>query len=262
MFKIVSVLLAIYLIIAIGFYLLQDKFIFQSKKLKKEYAFQFDQSFEEYFIKTEGGESLNAVLFRATIPSKGLILYFHGNADNLQRWGLYAIDFTQLGYDILMVDYRGYGKSGGQPSENELYKDAQVVLNWSRKNIPFAKLIIYGRSLGSAVASHLASENTPDLLILETPFDQIKSVVYPPIRPILSLLPTRNEFPNNLFIQKVKCKKIIFQGTNDWIVPLSSAMKLKPLLSNEDKFFVIEGGGHKNLRDFKEYHKALAKVLN
>lgn len=262
LFWIVGILLVVYLVISVVFYFFQDKFIFQPKKLAKEYVFQFNQPFEEHFIKTEDDETLNALLFRSSTPSKGLVLYFHGNAGNLQRWGQYAIDFTKLGYDILMIDYRSYGKSSDKPSETNLYTDAQVVLDWSRKNITFTRLIIYGRSLGSAVASHLASENNPDLLILETPFDEIKSVVYPPIRSILSLLPTRNYFPNNLHIQKVKCQKIIFHGTKDWVVPFSSALKLKPLLSGEDKFFIIEGGGHKNLRDFPEYHKAFAEILN
>jgi uncharacterized protein len=262
LFKIAGILLTAYLIISIGFYVFQEKFIFQPKKLAKDYSFQLNQPFTEHFIKTEDGETLNAILFKSPTPSKGFILYFHGNAGNLQRWGQYAIDFTQLGYDVLMIDYRGYGKSTGTPSEKDFYQDAQTVLNWSKENIPFTQLIIYGRSLGSAVASHLASENTPALLILETPFDEIKSVVYSPIRPIVSLLPSRNHFPNNIFLQKVKCKKVIFHGTNDWVVPFSSAMKLKPLLSSEDKFFVIEGGGHKNLRDFEKYQKALAEVLN
>jgi uncharacterized protein len=257
-----GILLIVYLTLSIGFYLLQDKFIFQPKKLEQGYAFQFNQPFEEHFIKTEDGETLNALMFRSSIPSKGFILYFHGNAGNLQRWGQYAIDFTQLGYDILMIDYRGYGKSTGKPSEAGFYNDAQVVLDWSRKNIPFTRLIIYGRSLGSAVASQLATKNTLDLLILETPFDEFKSVIYPPIRPLLALFPLRSHFPNNIFLPKVKCKKIIFHGTNDWVVPYSSALKLKSLLSNEDRFFTIEGGSHKNLRDFKEYRRALSEVLN
>jgi uncharacterized protein len=262
LFKVAAILLAAYLIISIGFYVFQEKFIFQPKKLAKDYPFQFDQSFTEHFIKTDDGEVLNALLFKSPTTSKGFILYFHGNAGSLQRWGQYAIDFTQLGYDILMIDYRGYGKSTSTPSEKDLYRDAQTVLNWSKENIPFTRLIIYGRSLGSAVASQLATKHTPDLLILETPFDEFKSVVYAPIRPLLTLLPVRNHFPNKIFLQKAKCKKVIFHGTNDWVVPFSSAMKLKPLLSSEDKFFVIEGGGHKNLRNFEEYHKALAEVLN
>jgi len=178
--------------------------------LAAEHLFQFDQPFEEYFIKTPDGETLNALLFKSPNTPKGFILYFHGNAGNLQRWGNYAIDFTELDYDILMVEYRGYGKSTGTPSEVDFYADAQVVLDWAKANIPFSRLIIYGRSLGSGVATQLAIKNSPDLLILETPFNELK----------------------------------------------------KPLLSQEDRFFIIEGGGHRNLNKFKEFREGLAEVLN
>jgi hypothetical protein len=244
------------------FYLFPEKFIFQPKMLASDYVFQFDQLFEEHFIKTRDGETLNVLLFKSPTPSKGFIIYFHGNAGNLQRWGKYAIDFTQLGYDILMVEYRGYGKSTGKPSEVGFYSDAQVVLDWAKENIPFSRLIIYGRSLGSGVATHLAIKNAPDLLILETPFNELKGVINTPLRPLLSLFPARYHFPNDKNIPLLKCKKVIFHGTLDWIVPLSSALKLKPLLSPDDRFFIIEGGGHRNLNKFKEFKTRLAEVLD
>lgn len=192
---------------------------------------------------------------------KGFILYFHGNAGNLQRWGNCAVDFTELGYDILLVDYRGYGKSSGQPSEAALYADAETVLQWCKEKFNYERFVIYGRSLGSAVATNLSANSAPDLLILETPFDELKGVIYPPIRPMLGLFPQRNFFSNKDNIPKIHCRKVIFHGTNDWIVPLSSALKLKPLLSERDKFYVIKDAGHKNLRDFRDYHTALAEVL-
>lgn len=244
------------------FYLFPEKFIFQPKMLAVDHVFQFDQPFEEYFIKTPDREKLNALLFKSPTPSKGFIIYFHGNAGNLQRWGKYAIDFTQLGYDILMVEYRGYGKSTGKPSEVDFYADAQVVLDWAKENIPFSRLIIYGRSLGSGVATHLAIKNSPYLLILETPFNELKGVINTPLQPLLSLFPARYHFPNDKYIRLLKCRKIIFHGTLDWVVPLSSALKLKPLLSEEDRFFIIKGGGHRNLNKFKEFHTRLAEVLN
>jgi uncharacterized protein len=244
----------------------QDNIIFQGKTLAKNYIFTFQRDssqakLEEYFIKTEDGEDLNILLFKSKLKSKGLILYFHGNADNLQRWGRYAADFTKLGYDILMMDYRGYGKSTGQPNEHDLYNDALTVLHWSQTNIKYDRLIIYGRSLGSAVASNLATAITPDLLILETPFDELKGAVYEPLKPLLYLLPLHSSFSNKTFLPKVKCKKIIIHGTNDQVVPLSSAMRLKPLLEDSDLFVIIEGGSHRNLRDFEEFHKTLAEVL-
>ncbi len=244
------------------FYLFPEKFIFQPKMLALNHVFQFDQPFEEHFIKTSDGETLNALLFKSPSPSKGFILYFHGNAGNLQRWGNYAIDFTKLGYDILMVEYRGYGKSTGTPSENDFYTDAQVLLDWAKANITFTRLIIYGRSLGTGVASHLAVKNTPYLLILETPFDELKGVINTPIRPLLSIFPARYNFPNAEYLPKIRCRKVIFHGTLDWVVPLSSAFRLKPLLNKEDRFFIIEGGGHRNLNKFKEFQIGLAEVLN
>jgi uncharacterized protein len=251
----------LYVVVSVGFYIFQEKFIFQPKELSLDYSFQFSQPFKEFLIEVQEGVKLNAVFFTPPYESKGLILYFHGNAGNLQRWGNYAIDFTQLGYEVLMIDYRGYGKSSGIPNEAAFYNDSKTVLQWCKENIKFSRLIIYGRSLGSAVATNLAATNTPDMLILETPFDEIKGVIYPPIRPMLGLFPQRNFFSNKDNIPKIHCRKVIFHGTNDWIVPLSSALKLKPLLSEGDKFYVINDAGHKNLRDFQDYHAKLAEVL-
>lgn len=254
--------LIVYLVGWIGFYMLQDKIIFRHKKLDKEYTFRFDQPFEEHFIQTEDGETLNALLFRTQKPSKGLVLYFHGNADNLQRWGEYAVDFTQLDYDILLMDYRGYGKSTGAPTEIDFYKDAVTILGWAKANIPYARLIIYGRSLGAAVASNLATVTNPDLLILETPFDDLKGTMYLPLAPLLGLFPLHFEFSTKTFLAKVTCKKVIIHGTQDWVVPLSSALRLKPLLGVDDRFVIIEGGGHRNLREFESYHTTLVEVLH
>lgn len=258
---IIGIAALLYVTVSVGFYIFQEKFIFQPKRLSPDYSFQFSQPFKEFFIETQDGVKLNAILFTPPSKSNGLILYFHGNAGNLQRWGNYAIDFTQLGYEVLMIDYRGYGKSNGMPNEAAFYIDSKIVLQWCGQNIKFNRLIIYGRSLGSAVATELATTNTPDMLILETPFDEIKGVIYPPIRPMLGLFTQRNFFSNKNNIPKIHCRKIIFHGTSDWIVPLSSALKLKPLLSEGDKFYVIKDAGHKNLRDFRDYHTALAEVL-
>lgn len=251
--KIIGILLLCYCVTWVGFYLFQDQFIFQSKTLTTDYVFKFDQEFEEQFVATEDGNKIHSILFSTQLPSKGLILYFHGNADNLQRWGKYAIDFTSLGYDVLMVDYRGYGKSTGSPTEDILYADAHQVLKWAQLNIPHTKLVIYGRSLGSAVASHLATVVEPDLLILDTPFDELSGALY--------TMSSRYHFSNKAFLTNVKCKTIIVHGTDDWVVPLSSAQKLKPLLKAGDQFVIIEGGGHNNLRDFELYHRTLADAL-
>lgn len=249
------------MVVGFGIYLFQSFIMFQPDGLKQRYVYQFDQPFEEHFIKTEDGVTLNALLFSTSKPSKGLILYFHGNADNMTRWGQYAVDFTSNGYDVLMIDYRGYGKSTGKASEKGLYKDGVATLKWANANLKFDKLYFYGRSLGAAVASNLAIKNTPDLLILETPFDNVTGAVADAIKPAKLTYKLKYSFPNKEHISQVNCKIVIFQGTKDRIVPLSSALRLKPLLKEGDDFFIIEKGRHRNLRKFEGYQEKLKAVL-
>jgi uncharacterized protein len=244
---------------AIGCYVFQDKLIFQAEPLDQDYRFSFDQPYEEYFISTPDKNKINALWFKPSQQAKGLVIYFHGNADNLQRWGNYAVDITQLGYEVLMIDYRGYGKSSGTPSEQVLYDDATLVWNWAKEKTEHQKVVIYGRSLGTAVATRLATEVQPDLLILETPFDELKGAS--PFSYLLSMIPLKTKFPTKDYMGKVKCKTVIFQGSDDWVVNLTSAERLKPLLKETDEFVVIPDGGHRNLRDFVLYHTTLAAVL-
>ena len=234
-------------------YWFQDELVFQGVPLRPDYQFQFNQPFEEYFIPVTDRDSIHAILFRTDSTAKGLIVYFHGNADNLQRWGEYAIDFTSIGYDVLMTDYRGYGKSSGVPGEEEFYQDSETVLRWAQENIPHFKLVIYGRSLGTAVACHLATKSRPALVILETPFDELRSALYG--------FPSRYRFYNRDLLPNIATQVVILHGTRDLVVPLNSARKLKPLLKPGDLFVIVEGAGHGKLREFDLYHSTLASVL-
>ena len=93
-------------------YFIQEKLIFFPEKLDKEYKFGFDQNFEELNFKTEDNVLLNGILFKAD-TSKGVIFYLHGNAGSLKSWGEIAKTYTDISYDLFMLDYRGYGKSEG-----------------------------------------------------------------------------------------------------------------------------------------------------
>ena len=257
-FRSIIAIIIVYGLLAGGFYLFQDKIIFHPEKLTKDYQFSFDQPFWEITITSKLGNRLNGLVFSAnTSKPKGTILYFHGNADNVQRWGEYAIDFTSLGYTVVMFDYAGFGKSTGKPSEDVMYHDSKDMWEWTKLNVPAANFIIYGRSLGTAIASQLASIHQPKQLLLETPFYELKQDRFKFFIPF----GLEYRFPNYEFIQKINCPITIFQGTNDPIVPFEEALKLKPLLKPGDKFIVIDKGGHKNLRDYKIYHDELSKTL-
>lgn len=246
-------------------YLFQDYLIFQSIPLEKAHRYDDFVAYDEHFITVPNGDSpadtLNALWFKPDSASKGLILYFHGNRGNLQRWGHYAKDFTAHGYEVLMIDYRGYGKSTGKPTEEALYRDARSVYDWCVAHGLHGRLILYGRSLGSAVASRLAGEVNHDLLILETPFDELRGAIRPYAGPLIPLLPLHYTFSNTEHLRTARSRVVIFHGTQDNIVPMSSAERLKPLLATPADFIVVPGGGHRNLSAFPQYQDGLKALL-
>ncbi len=258
-FRLLLGLACIYLLGFAIIYLQQDRFIFQRQILAQDFKFTHDA--QELTILSGDSVQLSTLLFKTADSLKGLILYFHGNRHSLERWGRYAPDLTALGYDVLMIDYRGYGKSSGRPTETGLYLDTEAVYAWAKEKYPFTPLIYYGRSLGTGAATYLATTHLPDKVVLETPFDELKNVVPIYFRFMLHLIPLRHTFYNNRRIANIACPILILHGTQDQIVPLSSALGLKPLLKPTDQFVVIEGGRHNNLIRFEATRKALVDFL-
>lgn len=241
---------------------LQERIIFQPVRLAGDYVFRFDQPFEEFYLADlTSGLRINALFFPAKWNrGRRLILYFHGNAGNMQRWGQYAADFIRHGFDFLIIDYPGYGKSPGQPSEEGCYQSAALAYAWASARYKAEDIIIYGRSLGSAMASWLASKYPAQQLILETPFPSMPKLITYKAPRFIADQGSHINFPVEQYLQQVYYPKFVFQGTQDWVVPYRAALELKPLVG-EDRFFVIKGGGHKNLNTFPHYHKKLKEVL-
>jgi alpha-beta hydrolase superfamily lysophospholipase len=247
-------------------YLFQKQIIFHPRSLAADYQYRFEEQFEEFFLPTSDGEKINTLYFKSKTTSngapKGIVLYFHGNADNLQRWGKHAADFTSRNYDFALIDYRGFGKSTGTINENAMYKDAQLLYNWALQKYPAQQIVIYGRSLGTAVASGLAAQVAAKALILETPFYNIKSVFDTQVPFLKMPFEMHYQFPTDAFVQKVKYPIHIIHGTKDEIVPYKCAILLKNVIKSTDEFITIEGGKHKNLNTFQQYYDCLDKWLN
>lgn len=260
--KYTSFVVLILLIFSISMlYTLQEKLIFLPKTLSKDYKYHFSDSFKEFYITTPDGASLNGLHFKSQNP-KGVILYFHGNAGDLSRWGEIASYFLKFNYDVIVMDYRTYGKSTGVLNEKNLNNDAQLFYNFAITLFPEENIIIYGRSIGTAIATNLASRNKPKQLILESPFYSLADVVetrFSPF-PIQKLL--KYSFPSFEFIKKVNCPITIFHGTTDEVVPYESGQKLFNVIPNSNKqFFSIQEGKHNNLIDFEVYHKGIEQTL-
>jgi len=254
-------ILVIYCVALLGLYLFQERFIFQSVKLKHDYVFKFDKTFKEINLKTSDGAVLNALYFEVKNP-KGVILYFHGNRDNVVRWGKIASKLTAYNYNVLVVDYRGYGKSTGIRSEAVLYQDAQQWYNYLKTTFKEASITIYGRSLGSTFATYVASKNKPRQLILEAPFDRLSSPPKEWFRFAPYDLLLRYKFDSEAYIKNVSCPISIFHGTKDRVVPFKIGQKFfKATSKNKATFISIKGGGHNNLERFELYLKTIEALL-
>lgn len=232
----------------------QEKVVFLPVALPNHHEFEFDKNFEEYLWETPFEGKINAVHFKIENP-KGLILYFHGNSDNLHRWGKIASEFTEFGYDVLAIDYRGYGKSSGERNEELLYSDAQFSYDFAKEIYSEENIIIYGRSLGGAFAIKVAAENQPKAVILEATFFNIQDIVnrWLPKKVTDKVSPTMTyHFLSDEIITKVKVPLFHFHGTKDKVVPLKSGKKLFEVFKKAQpkivkKFIEIEGGSHDDL---------------
>ena len=259
--RIGGVLLLIYAFTVIMIHFLQEKMIFLPTKLPINHEYSFVHDFEEVNLSTEEGYSLNAIHFKKVSP-KGLILYFHGNAGDLSRWGDIATFFVDRGYDVLVMDYRTFGKSTGELSEQALHEDAQLFYDYVLKQYEEEQISLYGRSLGTGIATKLASGNKPNKLILETPYYSLLDVAHNrfPFLPVKWLM--KYKLPSNEYIQEVTCPISIFHGTDDKVVSYDSGKRLFESIPTKKKtLYTIDGGNHNNLVQFNDYLTGMEEVL-
>ncbi len=253
-------IIAGYAVLIILVYVIQEKFIFKPEKLKQDFLYKYDVPFKELFFDVEPGVRINGLHFYVKNPN-GLILYFHGNTRSIKGWSKYAKDFYRYKYDVVMVDYRGFGKSTGKRSEKEMLNDMQVVYDTLAVQYHEDHIILYGRSLGSGFATKLASENNPRYLILDAPYYSFTKAVqrFLPILPMRFLL--RYRLQTDKWIKNVSCHTYILHGTKDWLIPLMQSEQLQALNPRKITLIRIHGGRHNNLPSFPEYHNFIRDIL-
>lgn len=247
---------------------LQEKIVFLPVKLPDDYVFDFPLDFREHVFRTPHNGKINALHFKVENP-KGVILYYHGNADNLVRWGKIASEFTRFRYDVFVMDYRQYGKSTGPRKENYLFSDAQFCYNFLKEIYGEENIIVYGRSLGGSFAVKMAADNEPQQLILESTFYNLQDIAsrwlpYSTTEKISSKM--AYHFLSNENITAVNCPVYQFHGNKDLVVPLKSGKKLFEILQEEKpdlekKFIEIKGGSHDDLMKFKEFKHEIQRIL-
>ncbi len=256
------ILLAVYIVVSVALYFLQEYFIFKPEILDKDFQFHYkNQITEEYNLVTEDGATINGLHFQVEQP-KGIVLYLKGNSKSIKGWGKFAVDFTRHGYDVIMMDYRGFGKSTGKRSLKAIKRDLQFVYDKIKEKVDEKYIILYGRSMGSGFAAKLASINNPRMLILDAPYYSLSKVAakFIPFMPVSLIM--RYPIPTYKWLKYVNCPIHIIHGTHDKLIPFKSSVKLSKIRPKLTRLYTVIGGGHKNLNNFESYHKMLGEIIN
>ncbi|WP_242086538.1 alpha/beta hydrolase [Aestuariivivens sediminis] len=236
----------------------QTKLIFEPVKLTSTYEFKLSLGTKEINIEVEKGIFLNGFLYEKE-ENKLLMIYFQGNAKNLQNFLDNHSMVLNWGYNVLVTDYRSFGKSNGKLSgQSQMYDDADkiydygILLGYKPQNI-----ILYGYSMGTAMAGYLASTKEAKALILESAFSSIPEIGW-----------VGNKAPNYELNTAEKAKQIniptlLIHGDKDNVIsPDHSQRIFGNLRSSKKKRIVLQNGGHGDLRKRPEYQMLINEFVN
>ena len=223
-------------------------------------------SFHDHWIAVAEGQQLHAWFLPSPDPNAAVVLYLHGARWNLTGSVTRIERWRRLGYSVLAVDYRGFGRSSSvSPTEENAYQDAEAAWDYLAKVAPGRARIIVGHSLGGAIAVELARRH-PEAkgLVLEATLTSVQDMVdqspwgFLPVSLILT-----QKFDALSKIGEVRMPVMVAHGTRDSIVPIQMGERLYEAAHAPKKFVKVEGAGHHNLNGagFDAYHQALTELF-
>lgn len=223
-------------------YLQQPSMVFIPMEKHAAVPTNWGLAYEDVMLETDDGVSLHGWY----IPREGssqVVLFFHGNAGNISHRGDSVRIFHQLGFNVFIIDYRGYGKSGGKPSEAGIYEDARTAWRYltGEKGYQGRDIALFGRSLGGVVAASLAAEVEPGALIVESSFTSARDVarlVFPMISRITVL---RFEFPTLEFLARSGAPVMVIHSRDDDIIPFTMGERLYDGAGEPKVFHAMQG---------------------
>lgn len=244
---------------------LRDYFIFAPSKNIHEIKNNDGINLEEVFINTPDGEKLHGYFIPSSVPTDKVMLYLHGNDENVSRWYLGPVNLQEnIPANALIVDYRGYGKSTGTPSGKGVIQDALSMYKYlTDKGYKPENISLYGRSLGGGVALELATRVKVRSVIVQSSFSSLRELLKFQLPKLPFFLIKDDLFNSSKNIKKIKVPILISHGTNDNIVPLDHGYKLYKEANEPKQLIVLNGAGHKHLKEFytKEYFDALNRLI-
>lgn len=262
--SIIRILLAVYLGLGLILYFMQSSMVFQPTKELPYNPGDIGLEYEKVQIKTPD----NLILSAWYIPAKKAeftILFCHGNGGNMSHRLDSLNIFNELGLNCLIFDYRGYGTSGGKPTEEGIYIDTRTAYDWlvNEKKISPENIIFFGRSIGGSVAAHLANNVKVKGLILESCFTSYADIgqKFYPYMPVKLL--AKYSFNTFEYVKKLECPILVIHSRSDELIPFEFGLRLYEQAANEPKEFLEIFGNHNEgfLYTGQAYRDGLSKWL-
>lgn len=249
--------LAAWLAMLAWVYWRQESLLFQPEPLPAEYRLA-QPDVQELRIAVEGA-TLSAMHLKLPHP-KGVVFFLHGNGGNLATWFTNAAFYRRANYDLFMLDYRGYGKSSGHiESEAQLRADVRRAWDAVAPQYQGKRRVIYGRSLGTALAAGLAAQVQPDLTVLVSPYwsmSELARTRYPLLPPGLLRYPLATHED----VARIRTPLMLVHGELDPLIPINHSERLARL-APQAQFLRVPGAGHDDVHRFERYLDALAQRL-
>ena len=247
--SVVKILVVVYVALAVLLFFFQSYLVYRPSRRIEATPSDVELGFEDVSMTAEDGTKLHAWY----VPRRNAnytLLFCHGNGGNISHRLDSIRMFHRMGLNVLIFDYRGYGRSEGRPTEAGTYQDAAAAWDYlvEKCGIPAERVIIFGRSLGGAVAAHLAHEHTPGALIVESTFTSAPDLgarLYPflPVRWLC-----RFSYDTRSIIGEISCPILVVHSRDDETVPFEFGQALFDA-AGADKHFLEISGSHNTVMD-------------
>ena len=267
MISLIAALVGGYLLLLAFMYLFQGKLIFLPSSDLIVTPQDAGLNAEDVWIETGDGEQLHGWYFPNN-SAEYVVVLSHGNDGNISNRIDIAKFLQEIGVSVLIYDYRGYGQSSGEPSEEGFYSDIEAVINYLKTEEKYSeqRMILYGRSLGGAVASYAASKFDVSGLVLDSAFKNLKAMVSD-LYPFVPAFLASYEFPTEQYLQQLSGMPVmIMHSPNDTIVDISHGRALFEIAKEPKTFVELRGGHNDSFHASVDIHskswKAFLRVLN
>ena len=244
-------------------YLQQPRMVFFPLKDIEQTPDQWGLHYEQVLLKSTHGHRISGWYIPARHADRAL-LFFHGNGGNISHRRDSIEIFHRLGLGVLIIDYQGYGNSEGTPGEQAMYDDGRAAFDYLVKDRKFKKenIVVFGRSLGGAVAARITAEKQPGAAILESTFASVPDIAsyYFPV--MSKIIVSRYRFNSLAEVKKIHCPLLVLHSKQDDVIPYNTGVKLYNGANNPRTFVELVGDHNSGfMQSQPAYEEVLASFL-